>query len=105
MSYAAPAPLQYVALVRHAAPMIAVTGIVLNKMAFQSTPATSGRLCRARAARSTSPQGGPVSYAPALENMMGVNMNRDGIQMSILCSTMSLYNWSTSTLRGTGFEK
>ena len=91
-SYAAPAQLQYVAPARWHS---------------KCPPATSGRLCSARAVRSTSPQGGPVSYAPALKYTMavtGVNMNRDGSQLSLLRSTVPPYKWSTSKLRGTGFS-
>ena len=99
VSYAAAAPLQYAAPVRHAAPTMTVTRIDLNEMGFHMY-SSDLRLAMPRP-RSTEHQSTrrTSEYAPALKHTMivtGVNMNRDGIQMSILCSTMLPYSWNNN---------
>ena len=117
VSFAAPAPLQYAAPVRHAAPTITETGIDLHQTASQmySQRPQAGYAAPAQYGAPIQ-YGGPVIYVPALRSTMTVtkmNMIWTALRMSynspmlateLQCSPMLPYNWNNHQLRGTFFN-
>jgi len=104
VSYAAPAPLQYAAPERHAAPTMTVTGIELNDIAFKMYSSDLDRLCRARVIRSFSPTRKTGELHTCISgDSDGNEHGRDDIPDVLqepmlateqLCSTVHPYIWS-----------